>query len=293
MRTSLRDALYAPGMGRVAVVTDSTAALPSAVVEKYDVTVVPLQVVLGNRVGAEGVDVTSADVAAALTARATVSTSRPSPQAFADAYRRLAEDGVTEIVSVHISAGLSGTLDAARMAAGDAAVPVSVVDSRSTAMGLGFPVLAAAESAVGAGSAADVVAAAALAIERTRALFYVASLDALRRGGRIGQVAAVVGGALMVKPLLQVADGRIALLEKVRTASKALARLEEIVADEAGDAPVDLAIHHLAAPQRAEAMAERLRARLPGVQTCHVSEVGAAVGAHVGVGLLGVVLHRR
>jgi DegV family protein with EDD domain len=280
-------------MSRVAVVTDSTAALPSAVLDKYDVTVVPLQVVLGNRVGAEGVDVTSADVAAALTARAAVSTSRPSPQAFADAYRRLSDDGATEIVSVHISAGLSGTLDAARLAAADSPVPVSVVDSRSTAMGLGFPVVAAAETAVAATAAADVVAAAEAAVQHTRALFYVDSLDALRRGGRIGQVAAVVGGALLVKPLLQVADGRIALLEKVRTASKALARLEDVAAEDAGDAPVDLAIHHLAAPQRADDMAERLRSRLPGVQTCHVSEVGAAVGAHVGVGLLGVVLHRR
>ena len=280
-------------MNRVAVVTDSTAALPDAVVEKYDVTVVPLQVVLGNRVGAEGVDVTSADVAVALAARAAVSTSRPSPQAFADAYRRLADDGVTEIVSVHISAGLSGTLDAARMAAVEAPVPVSVVDSRSTAMGLGFPVLAAVEAAVSASAANDVVTAAETAVQRTRVLFYVDSLDALRRGGRIGQVAAVVGGALLVKPLLQVTDGRIALLEKVRTASKALARLEDVAAVEAGDGPVDIAIHHLAAPERADAMAERLRGRLPGVQTCHVSEVGAAVGAHVGVGLLGVVLHRR
>jgi DegV family protein with EDD domain len=194
---------------------------------------------------------------------------------------------------VHISAGLSGTLDAARLAAADAPVPVSVVDSRSTAMGLGFPVLAAAEAAVAATGSADVVAAAESAVERTRVLFYVDSLDALRRGGRIGQVAALVGGALLVKPLLQVTDGRIALLEKVRTASKALARLEDVVAAEAGDAAVDLAIHHLAAPERAGAMSDRLRSRLPGVQTCHVSEVGAAVGAHVGVGLLGVVLHRR
>src|SRR6476646_7359952 len=113
-------------MARVAVVTDSTAALPAAVIDKYDVTVVPLQVVLGSRVGAEGVDVTSADVAAALTARAAVSTSRPSPQAFLDAYRRLADTGAQQIVSAHISAGLSGTLDAARLAAADASVPVHV-----------------------------------------------------------------------------------------------------------------------------------------------------------------------
>jgi DegV family protein with EDD domain len=280
-------------MARVVVVTDSTAALPAELVHKYDVTVVPLQVVLGSRVGAEGVDITSADVAGALAARAAVSTSRPSPQAFADAYRRLAAAGADSIVSVHISAGLSGTLEAARLAAREADVPVDLVDSRSTAMGLGFPVLAAAEAAAGDEPAVVVIAATEAAVQRTRTLFYVDSLDALRRGGRIGQAAALVGGALMVIPLLQVSDGRIGLLEKVRTTSKALARLEDLVAHDAGDAAVDLAVHHLASPERATALADRLRARLPGLQACHVSEVGAAVGAHVGVGLLGVVVHHR
>src|SRR3954466_16423470 len=116
--------------GRVAVVTDSTAALPAAVLEKYDVTVVPLQVVLDSRVGAEGIDVTPADVATALTARAAVSTSRPSPQAFLDAYRRLTNAGAEQIVSAHISAGLSGTVDAARLAAADARGPLALIHPR-------------------------------------------------------------------------------------------------------------------------------------------------------------------
>ena len=280
-------------MARVAVVTDSTAALPEVFIDKYDVTVVPLQVVLGSRIGAEGVDISSTDVAAALTARAAVSTSRPSPQAFADAYRRLAAAGAQEIVSIHISAGLSGTLDAARLAATEVEPQVHIVDSRSTAMGLGFPVLAGAEAAAADASADEIVSAEQATIDRTRTLFYVDSLDALRRGGRIGHAAAVVGGALMVKPLLQVVDGRIELLEKVRTTSKALARLEDLVAGQAGDTAVDLAVHHLAAADRAAALADRFRARLPGLQSCHVSEVGAVVGAHVGVGLLGVVVHRH
>jgi DegV family protein with EDD domain len=277
----------------VAVVTDSTAALPPGVLDKYDLTVVPLQVVLGGRVGAEGVDVTSADVARALAARAAVSTSRPSPGAFASTYAGLAAAGAAAIVSVHISAGLSGTIEAAGLAAADAAVPVHVVDSRSTAMGLGFPALAAAEAAAGDATAEVVVAAAESAVRRTRTLFYVDSLDALRRGGRIGQAAALVGAALLVKPLLQVADGRIGVLEKVRTSARAITRLEDVVAAEAGDGAVDIAVHHLGAPARAEALADRLRSRLPGLQTAYVSEVGAAVGAHVGVGLLGVVVHHR
>jgi DegV family protein with EDD domain len=276
----------------VAVVTDSTATLTDVVCDKYGVSVVPLQVVLGHRVGAEGIDVTPADVAAALAAKSVVSTSRPSPHTFAETYRRLAEEGAREIVSIHLSAGLSGTLDAARVAAADAELPVHLVDSQSTAMGLGFPVLAAAEVVAAHASAADAVHAAEQAIQRTRVLFYVDSLDALRRGGRIGQAAALVGGALLVKPILHVDGGRIALLEKVRTTTKALDRLEDLAVVTAGAELVDVAVHHLAAPQRAQEVADRLRGRLRRLRSVHVTEVGAVVGAHVGSGLIGVVVHR-
>ena len=275
----------------VAIVTDSTSALTDAVCDKYGVSVVPLQVVLGHRVGAEGIDVTPADVASALAAKTAVSTSRPSPHSFAQTYHRLAEEGAAAIVSIHLSAGLSGTLDAARLAAADAEVPVHLVDSQSTAMGLGFPVLAAAEVAAHA-SAADAVQAAERAIQRTRVLFYVDSLDALRRGGRIGQAAALLGGALMVKPILHVERGRIALLEKVRTTTKALDRLEDLAVATAGAELVDVAVHHLAAPERAQEVADRLRGRLRRLRSVHVTEVGAVVGAHVGSGLIGVVVHR-
>jgi len=98
---------------------------------------------------------------------------------------------------------------------------------------------------------------------------------------------------LAVKPLLHVVDGRIAPLEKVRTASKALARLEELAVARAGDGPVDVAVHHLAAQEKAAALLERLRDRIPALVSSHVSEVGAVVGAHVGPGLLGVVVARR
>src|SRR5947199_7432089 len=170
-------------MVRVAVVTDSTNGLPAEVIEKYDVRVVPLQVVLGGRVGEDGVDVSPAEVAAALRAHVAVSTSRPTPAAFERAYAQAASDGHDAVVSVHLSAGLSGTCDAARAAAVEAALPVEVVDSASTAMGLGFPVLAAAEAAAAGASVEEVVRAASRAVARTKALFYVHSLDALRRGG--------------------------------------------------------------------------------------------------------------
>ena len=104
---------------------------------------------------------------------------------------------------------------------------------------------------------------------------------------------ALVGTALGVKPILIVRDGSIELLEKVRTFSRAMLRLRELVRDAAGDGSVDVAVHHLAAPARAAVLAEELRADLPGLQSLYVSEVGAVVGAHVGPGMLGVVLWRR
>ncbi len=119
------------------------------------------------------------------------------------------------------------------------------------------------------------------------------TLEYLRCGGRIGAAQAFLGSALAIKPLLHLVDGRIQPLEKVRTATRAICRLEEIVVEQAGDRPVDLAVHHLAAPERAAALAARLRARIPAVGEAYVAEVGAVIGAHVGPGLLAVVLAPR
>lgn len=279
---------------RVAVVTDSTASLPAGVAEKHDVGVVPLHVVLGRRTGVEGRQVTPQDVAEAMRERRVeVTTSRPTPSELADAYRAAASP---HVVSVHLSASLSGTSDAAALAAREVAadgVSVLVVDSRTIAMGLGFAVVAAAEAAAAGADAAAVARAARDAAQRTTVLFYVDTLEHLRRGGRIGAASALVGTALAVKPLLHVLDGAIAPLEKVRTSARALARLEDLALVAAAGGTVDVAVHHLAAEQRAEQLAQRLRARLPDLGTLYVSEVGAVVGAHVGPGLLGVVVARR
>jgi DegV family protein with EDD domain len=212
---------------------------------------------------------------------------------FAQTYRKVAETGASGIVSLHLSAELSGTYDAAVLAAKEAPVPVRVVDTGMIAMALGFCAVAAAEAARTGGSVDEAVTAAEKRAAGTSAYFYVDTLEYLRRGGRIGTAQALFGSALAVKPLLQLYGGRIEPLEKVRTASRAIARLEEVVAERAGAAPVDIAVHHLAAADRASALAERLRARVPGLGELHVSEVGAVIGAHTGPGLLGVVVASR
>jgi DegV family protein with EDD domain len=279
---------------RVAVVTDSTAYLPPGTGARYAVGEAPLHVALGSRTGAETIEISPAEVAEALRERRVqVTTSRPTPGELAAVYR---STGAPCIVSVHLSSALSGTYDAAVLAArqvADEGIEVRAVDSRTLVMGLGFAVLAAARAARDGADADEVERTARATAAASDVLFYVDTLDHLRRGGRIGAAAALVGAALAVKPLLHVVDGRIAPLEKVRTASKALARLEAIAVERAGDGPVDLAVHHLAAPEKAEQLAEHLRERVPGLGELYLSEVGAVVGAHVGPGLLGVVVSRR
>jgi DegV family protein with EDD domain len=275
---------------RLAVVTDSTAYLPSSAPSRYGIDVVPLTVVLEDRALEEGGGIDAGALAEALRERRAVTTSRPSPAVFAERYRAAAEAGAEGVVSLHLSSEISGTYDAAVLAAREAPVPVRVVDSGLVAMALGFCALEAARTADAGGSLDETVAAAEKRAEGISAYFYVDTLDYLRRGGRIGAAQKLLGSALAVKPLLQLADGRIELLEKVRTASKAIARLEEIVVERAGDARVDIAVHHLAAEERAGQLAEKLRDRVPGLRELHVSEVGAVIGAHTGPGLLGTVV---
>lgn len=131
----------------VAIVTDSTAYLPPRTMERHGITAVPLTVVLGDQALEEGTEISARSLAQALQKRRPVTTSRPSPEVFAAAYRRVAESGATDIVSLHLSAELSGTYDAAVIAAREAPVPVRVVDTGMIAMALGFCALAAAESA--------------------------------------------------------------------------------------------------------------------------------------------------
>jgi DegV family protein with EDD domain len=281
-------------MSPVAVVTDSTACLPAETIERLSISVVPLRVTLGSRTAVDGVDVSSADVARALRAKVAVSTSRPTPAEFAEQYRKLLDAGASHVVSVHLSAALSGTWESAVLAAQD--FPhgaVRVVDSRSTAMALGFAVAAAAQRAAAGGSAAEVQGAATETVDATRTLFYVDTLEYLRRGGRIGTAAALFATTLSVKPLLQLVEGQIVALEKVRTASKALARLVELTVQAADGRPVDLAVHHVAAAERARVVETQLRERLPGLGESRVAELGPVIGAHLGPGVVGTVLVRR
>ncbi len=285
--------------GSVALVTDSTATLSPEVCEKRGIIVVPLQVVIGAESFDEGVEegATPETVATALRAWKPVSTSRPAPAVMLQAYQSAADRGAGEIVSIHLSSEMSGTFESAQLAACEAPVPVTTVDSRQLGMATGFSVLTAADVLDAGGSAEEAATAARERAAATTTLFYVDTLEHLRRGGRIGAGAAMLGSALSVKPLLQVEDGRIGTLEKVRTSSRALSRLEELAVQAAGEqrdgGAVDVAVAHLGHPDRAQVLADTLADRLAenlGGREVLVSEVGAVIGAHVGPGMLAVVV---
>ncbi|SEU16193.1 DegV family protein [Nonomuraea wenchangensis] len=277
-----------PSLPRIAVVTDSTACLAGGV---DGVTVVPITMIVSGTPYDDPTSTSPLGSASISTSPSVpASTSRPSPARFAACYAALADSGVTGIVSIHLSAEMSGTVDSARAAARDAPIPVEVIDSRSIGMGLGYPVLAAARAAAAGAPLETVTSAARRCAMSTRTYFYVDTLDNLRRSGRIGAAARLLGSALMIKPLLHIVDGQISLLEKVRTATRAIARLEDLAVQAAGDEPVDLAVQHLAARPRAEALAERLRKRLPALADLQVVEVGPVIGVHVGPGMLGLTI---
>ena len=276
----------------VALVTDSTASLPPEVAEECRVSVVPVQVVIDDVSYDEGADEASpACVAAALRERRSVSTSRPAPAVFADLYRRLADEGASEILSVHLSSEVSGTFESAQVAARHAPVRVTCVDTRQVGFGTGYAVESAAAVLADGGSRADAAEAARQRAAAVTSVFYVDTLEYLRRGGRIGGAAAVLGGALAVKPLLGIENGVITTLEKVRTSGRAISRLEELAVIAAGDQQVDVTVAHLASAERAEVLtanlAERLEKQLEW-RPIRCGELGAVLGAHVGPGMLAI-----
>lgn len=272
------------------MVTDSTAGLTGDLAARYGIRLVPLRVVHGEVTVDDG---PAALVLARLSAGSgelrgspRLGTAGPAPERFAAAYAAAAAAGARAVVSVHLSAELSGTVNAASVAAAGAAVPVRVVDSRSLGMGLGFAALAAAEAAAAGQALEDVAAAASLRSARLRSFFALDSLDQLRAGGRLVDPAP----GLTARPLLQVTGGAIVLLEKVRTPSAAVRRLEDTAVQFAAGRPVDLAVQYLGHRERAAALAARLEQLIPGARRRYLGEAGAVIRAHTGPGMLGVVV---
>jgi len=282
---------------KTAVVTDSAAALPrdwvAAFIPDGRLTVVPMPVMVGSEIYGEGEDDITGTLSLALASGQSVKTSRPSPGQFEQAYMAAQRQGYEAVVSIHISSDLSGTADAARLAAARVSIPVEVVDSRTVGMAQGMGVQSAVVAAADGQDAAAVRGFAEKRMERTKVYFYVPSLEQLRRGGRVGAAASLVGTVLAIKPILGVDGGKIVPVEKVRSAVRAIARLEEIVAADVASRPAGqqrLAVHHFGNRSEAEALASRLHVLCPDCPAPQISALPAVLAAHAGLGVLAVIV---
>jgi DegV family protein with EDD domain len=274
---------------RVGLVTDSTASIPASLAADWGVTVVPMQIKIGTYTRSEP-NVPKDILVRALEGDLDVSTAPPDPDGFAWAYRQQAARGADEIVSVHISSRQSETCEIARKAAARSEVPVHVIDSGTTGMSLGFAVLAAARVAGAGGGPRRVMQALARRIEGSAELIYVDTLEYLRKGGRIGAAAALLGSALSMKPLLTMRNGQVAPLDRVMGTERAMRKLVEQAVSRADGRKVDIAIEHFGAPDRAERLANRLNKRLPGAHEITFTEVSSTIGVHIGPGAVGITV---
>jgi DegV family protein with EDD domain len=269
---------------RVAVVTDSTADLAPDLVVERGITVVPLTVILDGRDYLDGVDITANEFYVRLAASERgASTSQPSPGRFAEVYERLLGEH-DEVISLHISSQLSGTYEAATQGAAlVGAGRVRVVDTGMVSMPLALLTLAASAMAAEDASAQAIAERVRPIQERMRVYFMVATLEYLRRGGRIGRASALLGSVLQVKPVLTIAEGQVAPLERVRTQERALTRVIELAG--AMERPVCALVGHAAAAEAADRIARALE---PHAESLIVAPLGPVVGAHAGPGTVGV-----
>lgn len=279
-------------MSKIAIVTDSTAAIPREFKRGLDIEVIPLQLIWGDTTYRDGVDITPGDFFKKLAeSRIHPTSSQPSPAAFHAVYQKLANEGY-EILSAHISSLLSGTIDSAQQA--KAMLPkakIAIHDSLTTSICLGQQVLAAARAAREGASLAECEAMAIKARENSGVLFAVRTLEYLRRGGRIGSAAAFFGTALNLKPILEIRGGKVEAIEKVRTWGKGLDRLKELYVERIGKrSPVRICILHGGVEEEAQAVLEEVRALFPAqdVTEAVVEYVSPVVGVHAGPGVIGL-----
>ena len=279
-------------MARVAIVTDSTAYLPKEVIANNPLSVLPLQCIFGQEIYLDGVDITPNEFYTRLkTTKVMPTTSQVTPAQFQDTYSQLLNEGY-DILSIHISSKLSGTIDSAIQARSMfPGANIEIFDSLSTGMGLGFMALTIARAAAQGASLAECHALAERAIHHTGVLFLVDTLEFLHRGGRIGGAAAFLGTMLNMKPILELRNGKIEAVERVRTMGKAVDRLIDLAENRiAKRTPVRLATLHANSYENAQLLLDRARERfhVSDVSETILTEVSPVIGTHTGPGALGL-----
>lgn len=274
-------------MSKVAVVTDSTAYLPNELLNQYNISVVPLSIIWGDQDYRDGVDILPGEFYERLTnSKVMPTTSQITIAAMQSTFQNLLEQGY-DVLGIFLSSKFSGTIQSALQAREmmpDAVNKISIVDSMLTTMAMGWPVLTAARAAQAGENLSACQKVAENARDHSGVLFVVETLEYLRRGGRIGGAQALLGTMLNIKPVLQMQDGKIEPVEKIRTKQKAMERVIELTTERVGNrTPIRLAVTHANSEADALSMLESARARLSPIETmcCPLSPV---IGTHAGPG---------
>jgi len=278
-------------MSKIAIVTDSTAYIPSDLVQKYNLTVAPQVLIWGEETFRDGVDIQPDEFYARLkTAKVMPTTSQVTPITMKTTFEGLIEKGY-DVLGIFISAKLSGTIQSAIQAKEmmeKAGEKVTFVDSYSTSMAMGYQVLTVARAVEDGANLAEAVALAEKAREHTGVYFAVDTLEFLHRGGRIGGAQRFLGTALNMKPVLAVIDGRVEAVERIRTKGKALERVLELVMEQTkGKTPIRLATLHAAAEGEARTLLDKASKEMNAVESI-MSAVSPVVGTHAGPGTVGL-----
>lgn len=280
-------------MKKIKIITDSTADIPSELLEELNIGVVPLKVHLKGETYIDGVTIQPSEFYKLLQESDELpTTSQPSPVDFVEKYREAKEAGYEEIISIHLSSALSGTYQSAMLAKSmvEDEVNVEVIDSKGASYDFGIIVVEAARAAQAGRSLEECVALVNRLIKESYVLFLVDTLDYLLKGGRIGKASAVVGSLLNIKPILSLSDeGEVYPVEKVRGKSKAVERVFQLVGENLPSGPVRAAVMHSEAPEEAKKWADRLSDTF-GVKDLITTYVGPVIGTHTGPKTVAVVL---
>ena len=279
-------------MTRIAIVTDSTADIPKDLQQKYNVEVVPLNVIFGEDNFKDGIDITSKGFFEMLpTATVHPRTSQPSPGDFLTVYSEVIKN-YDEIISIHISSPLSGTYQSAMLASQMLEnAKITVIDSRTASLGLGLAVIAAAEARNAGKGLDECVAAAKHVCDKQILMLSVETLEWLQRNGRIGKASALLGSLLNLHPVLRIEDGSITPHAKIRGK---MAKVLTSLIESAGEfvphgSAVTAAIVHGNCPERAEELKGMLK-RVYQLEDVIINEIGPVIGVHVGPGAVGVIV---
>ncbi len=275
-------------MPKVKVIIDSTAYLPEKYLQELDIDVIPLHVIWGDEIFRDGVDITPDEFYRRLpSAKVMPTTSQPSPKEFITLYEKYLSKGC-DILSIHISSQMSGTVDSANQAKSQLnADNIEVIDSEFTTLGTAFQAIAAAKAAKDGASLKECADIVKDVRAHTQIYFLVDTLEFLKRGGRIGGAAALLGSALDLKPILYVKEGKIEAYEKVRTMKKALARIIEIFEKQVGDKkPIYVGISQATAPESAAWLKAEVQKRFKDADIIEFveSELSPVIGTHIGPG---------